>query len=137
MVVGPLQVIAFASTGGAAGMLNTAAKAMLAAADANDLVAAASIMQDAIENAMAMAESDFSSISSDYIAGQLSAKYTKGSANYKRLVREWVSVVLAINASQSGVDMGLLGASMADQTGVISTIVAYVKPPCFQHSPIP
>lgn len=143
MVVGPLQIVAFAATAGAAGPVMTAGKAAKALSavkgvgSANDLLAAQGIFTDALMGAMDAAEGDLASISSEYTEEQVAAKYGRNSPNYRRIAREWVSVMVTILAVQSGIDVSLLAASMVDQTGVVGTISAYAKPPCQQHEAIP
>ena len=142
MVVGPLQLIAFVGTAGAAGPVITATKAAAAAATkgvalGNDLATLQGILTKAVEDAMNAAENDLASITSDYVAAQVAARYPKGSANYRYIARRWVNVVMFMNAAHSNLDLALLAASMIDETGVTSTVIAYTKPPCFQHSPMP
>ncbi len=141
MVVGPLQIIAFVGTAGAAGPVSSAAKAAAFAtkgvALGNDTANYQKILTDAIEDAMNAAENDLASITSDYVATQVAAKYPKGSANYRYIARRWVNVVMFMNAQQTNLDLALLAASMIDETGVTSTVIAYTKPPCAQHAPMP
>ena len=86
---------------------------------------------------MSAAENNLASITSDYVAAQVAAKYGVGSANYRYIARRWVNVVMFMNAQQTNLDLMLLAAQMVDETGVTSTVIAYTKPPCAQHASIP
>jgi len=140
MVVGPLQIVAFVATDGAAGPVITAAKAAKGldrVGKAGDALNAEGIFQENLQTAMAIAEHDLRSVTSGYIEAQVAAKYGRGSPNYARIAHEWVNVLVTILALQDDVDVSLLAASMVDETGVVGTITAYAHPPCGSDEPIP
>ena len=142
MVVSPAIMLASLATEGAAGAAaNGVRAAVVTAKKAAELgqtaAQLADILKNSIENYMAAAENDLAAISTAKVQAAVAAKYTKGSANYKQIAREYAVLQIMASVADMFVQLDILAITTADVSGISGTVAAFSKPPCEQHKSIP
>ena len=142
MVVSPAIMLASLATEGAAGAaangVRAAVKTAKQAAELGQTAAQlADILKNSIENYMAAAENDLAAISTANVQAAVAAKYTKGSANYRQIAREYAVLQILAAVSDMFQQLDILAITTADVSGISGTVAAFAKPPCEQHKSIP
>jgi len=141
MVVSPVLMFASLATAGAAGEAKvgvmSARNAVEIAKTASDLQAATVLLQSSIGNFMNMAEGNLAAISTAKVESDLAQRYGKGSANYRYVAREWAARQLLFYISDLLIGLDTLIVTSLDPTGITSTVDAFAKPTCTDHSTMP
>ena len=95
------------------------------------------ILYDGISGFVNAAENDLAAISSPAIENQIAARYGRGSPNYRKIAREWASVMMAAYVSDIVMNTQMLVATTMDPTGVLDVVDAFAKPICQFSKPMP
>lgn len=141
MVVSSAMMIASIATAGSAGpatkAMTQARQTLEIAEGATQVAEAMRMLSEAINNFMNMAENNLASISSEEIEKEIANGYVRGSANYKRIAREWAARQMLFYISDLIKDLDMLIITSIDPSGIIGVIDAFAKPPCKDRTPMP
>jgi hypothetical protein len=141
MVMGPMEVLGFIATGGAAGLavetVKTAETAAKIAKTASAIYQAEEALRDATGNFMDVAENNLADMSTARVEAALATGYGKGSANYRFIAREWAARLLLLTILELEKDIITIMVTTMDPTGIAATANAFAKPPCALHTAMP